>query len=158
MRATAVVVSVCLLLVGACADGDGDGSVPADTRDEQLVIKTSMSVAPTPGAEPIAEGAVLEGSTLDDDPFCAGGTIRDSHGSTDPDVWLIARTISCSDGTLRIDFTPEPAEGLTQKGTWEIVSGTDAFQGLAGSGDLETTYDPDDEAVALETYTGTVSR
>jgi hypothetical protein len=48
---------------------------------------------------------------------------------------------------------------LTQTGSWTIVSGTGAFEGLSGSGEMEIVYDPDpNELVARETYTGTVTR
>jgi hypothetical protein len=51
---------------------------------EPIVIRTSVTIAATPGAEPIATGEVLEGSTLGGSPFCVGGTILDFHGSPDP--------------------------------------------------------------------------
>lgn len=51
---------------------------------ERVVIRTSITIAATPGAEPIATGEVLEGSTLGGSPFCGGGTILDSHASADP--------------------------------------------------------------------------
>jgi hypothetical protein len=41
-------------------------------------------IAAAPGAEPIATGEVLDGSTLGGSPFCAGGTILDPHGSPIP--------------------------------------------------------------------------
>lgn len=73
-------------------------------------------------------------------------------------MWLIARTITCPEGTVRMDFVPEVALGLTQTGSWTIVSGTGAFEGLSGSGEMEIAYDPDPDAPARETYTGTVTR
>jgi hypothetical protein len=122
------------------------------------MIRTSVSIAPTPGAEPIATGEVLEGSTLGGSPFCVGGTIRDSHGSPNPDVWLIARTITCPDGEVRMEFKPEVPQGLNQTGSWKIVSGTDAFEGLSGKGKMEIKYDPNPDAPAREKYTGTITR
>jgi hypothetical protein len=119
--------------------------------------------ATAPGAEPIATGEVLKGSTLGGSPFCVGGTILDTHGSPDPEVALIARTITCPEGRVRMDITPEVSQGmpqdLTQKGSWTIVSGTGAFEGLRGSGEMEIVYDPDpNELAARETYTGTVTQ
>ena len=122
------------------------------------MIRTSLAVAAEPGSEPIATGSVLEGSTLAGSPFCVGGTILDSHGSSDPSVWLIARTITCPDGRVRMDLTPKATHGLTQGGSWKIVSGTGAFEGLSGSGRMKVAYDPDDDALARETYIGTVTR
>ena len=112
-----------VLLVGACGGGE-DG--------EQVEIRTSVVGAATPGAEPIATGEVLEGSTLGGSPFCVGGTILDSHGSTDPEVALIARTITCPDGKVRMDLRPKvsqemSSQDLTQTGSWKIVSGTGAY-------------------------------
>jgi hypothetical protein len=105
----------------------------------------------------IATGDVLEGSTLGGAPFCVGGTILDSHGSNDPEVLLIARTITCPEGSVQMDVTPEVPRGLTQTGSWAIVGGTGDFEGLRGSGNVEIAYDPDPEAPARETYTGTAT-
>jgi hypothetical protein len=154
-----------LLLVGGCGGGEDSASESnassdtgatsdADRRGEPVVIRTGITVAPTKHAEPIATGEVLEGSTVGGSPFCVGGEILDSH-MNDDDVekyCLIDRTITCPDGTVRVGFTPgEP-------GSWTIVSGTGAFEELRGSGEMETSYDPDDEALAGETLTGTVTR
>jgi hypothetical protein len=56
-----------------------------------------------------------------------------------------------------MEFAPEVAQGLTQTGSWAIVSGTGDFEGLSGSGEMEVAYDPDPEAPARETYTGKVT-
>jgi hypothetical protein len=160
-------------LVGACDGGEDresekSGASTAQRRSEAVSIRTSLAVAATEGAEPTATGEVLEGSTLGGSPFCVGGTIRDSHASSAA-VELygpIARTISCPNGTVKIGLSPTvngvtpgpPPEGPTQTGSWTLVSGTGAFEGLRGSGKLETTYDPDDDTLAQETLTGTVTR
>jgi len=157
MRRAVVLVLVGVLLVGACGGGE-DGASDTSVESEKVVIRTSVVVAATERAETIATGEVLEGSTLGGSPFCVGGTILDSHGSPDPEVWLIARTITCPEGSVRMDLTPEEAQGLTQTGSWTIVSGTGAFEGLRGSGKMEIAYDPDPDAPARETYTGTVTR
>ena len=154
MRRAVVLAVLGVLLVGACGGGE-DG--------EQVEIRTSVVGAATPGAEPIATGEVLEGSTLGGSPFCVGGTILDSHGSTDPEVALIARTITCPDGKVRMDLRPEvsqemSSQDLTQTGSWKIVSGTGAYEGLRGSGEMEIVYDPDPKQPARGTYTGTVTR
>jgi hypothetical protein len=164
MRRAVVLVLVSVLFLGACA---GDENDAADTNaasttaplGEPIVIQTRMVVAATPRSEPIATGEVVEGSTLGGSAFCAGGTILDSHGSPDPDVSLIARTITCPDGRVRMDLTPEVVpQGQTQTGSWTIVGGTGAFDGLRGSGGMEVVYDPDDDAPARETLTGRVTR
>lgn len=49
-------------------------------------------------------------------------------------------------------------QDLTQTGSWTIVSGTGAFEGLRGSGEMEIVYDPDPNEPARGTYTGTVTR
>jgi hypothetical protein len=125
---------------------------------EQVEISTSVSIAPTPGAEVIATAELLEGSTIGGSPFCVGGTILDAHGSTDPEVWLIARTITCWDGEVRMEPTPETPEGLNQRGSWKIVSGTGAFEELRGSGEMEIVYDPTLTSRLGGTYTGSVTR
>jgi hypothetical protein len=168
MRTAFLLVSVLALVVGACgaaSDGDagaaGTSAAPTTQPGEAMVIRTRMVIAATEGAEPIATGEVLEGSTLGGSPFCAGGTIRDSHASLDPAVaplGLIDRMITCSDGTVRIVFTPGQAQAQNQAGVWTIVSGSGAFEGLHGSGGMEVTYDPDDDSLGLETLTGTVTR
>ena len=158
-----VLVGVGVLLLGACggdADDAADTSAASTTgrRGEPIVIRERVVIAAAPGAEPIATGDVLAGSTIGGSPFCAGGTIRDSHGSTDPAVRLIVQTITCPDGTLRLRFTPDEPQGLTQTGSWTIVSGTGAFEGLRGSGEMEVVYDPDEDSPAHVTFTGTVTR
>ena len=117
-----------------------------------------MVIAAAPGAEPIATGEVVDGSTLGGSPFCGGGTIRDTHGSPDPAVRLIVETITCPDGTVTLAFTPDEPEGLMQTGSWMIVGGTGAFEGLRGSGEMEVVYDPDEDSPAHVTFTGTVTR
>jgi hypothetical protein len=141
--------------LGACGGGE-DSNQP---REEAVVIKTSVSIAATEGAEPIATGEILKGSTLGGTAFCAGGTILDSHASADPavaELGLIDRAITCPDGSVRMVFTPGE-QGLKQPGVWTIVSGTGPFEGLRGSGELEVTYDPTDDTAAHETYTGTAT-
>jgi hypothetical protein len=161
-----VLVSVLAFVAGACGGGEGtraDTSAASSTEPgEAIVIRTRMVIAATEGAEPIATGEVLEGSTLGGSPLCAGGTIHDSHASLDPAVaslGLIDRMITCSDGTVRIVFTPEVGgtQGETQTGSWTMVSGTGDFEGLRGSGGMETAYDPDD-SLGFETLTGTLTR
>jgi hypothetical protein len=167
MRGAVVLVLGGAFLLGACGDGES-GAADTNTASttysagEPIVIRTSVIGAVTPGAEPIATGEVLEGSTLGSSPFCVGGTILDTHGSPDPEVALIARTITCPEGRVRMDITPEVSQGmpqdLTQTGAWTIVSGTGAFEGLRGSGEMEIVYDPDPNEPARGTYTGTVTR
>jgi hypothetical protein len=151
------------VLVGACGQGEDGALHPSAASTttqggEPIVVRTTIDIASEPGAEVIATGEILQGSTLGGSPFCVGGTIVDSHASTDPDVMLIARTITCQEGSVRMDLTPEVPRGLIQTGSWAIVSGTGDFEGLSGNGDLEVAYDPDPEAPAVETYTGTATR
>ena len=72
---------------------------------------------------------------------------------------LSARTVTCPDGTVRVAFTPEMVPfGEPQPGTWTIVSGTGAFEGLRGSGEMENVPGPDPDAPTDETLTGAVTR
>ncbi len=61
-----------------------------------------------------------------------------------------------------MDMTPEVSQvmpqDLTQTASWTIASGTGAFEGLRGSGEMEIVYDTDPNAAARGTYTGTVVR
>jgi hypothetical protein len=165
MHGAVVLVSVLALVVGACGGGEGaadTSAAPTTEPGEAIVIRTRMAIAATEGSEPIATGEVLEGSTLGGSPLCAGGTIHDSHASLDPAVaplGMIDRMITCSDGTVRIVFTPEVGapQGETQTGSWTIVTGSGAFEGLRGTGEMEIAYDPD-TSLGLETLTGTVTR
>ena len=166
-----VLVGVGVLSLGACG---GDENNSADTsaasatarRGEPIVIHSTMIVAAEEGSEPIATGTVLEGSTLGGTPFCAGGTILESHASLDPKMkaYLIDRKITCPNGTVRIGFTPEvgagpvPQDQTPQKGVWTIVSGTGEFEGLSGSGESEAVYGPDPSSPVRGTFTGTVTR
>ncbi|HJU46622.1 MAG TPA: hypothetical protein VJ689_00710 [Gaiellaceae bacterium] len=158
VRVLAVIAAV-LLLLGAACGGDGDGA----TDSSAIVIRTKMIIAAQENTEPIATGDILQGSTLEGAPFCAGGTILDSHADRDPamEPYLIDRTISCPDGTVRVGVTPDvgaETEGRTQKGSWTIVDGTGAFDGLRGSGTMEVVYGSDEDAPVRETLTGTVTR
>ena len=78
-----------------------------------------MSIAPTSGAEVVATGEVLEGSTLGGSAFCVGGTILDTHADLDPDVepyGLLARNITCPDGNVKMGFTPGSGAGPDRDG------------------------------------------
>ena len=157
----AVLVLVSMSLVGACGGTDGDAvemgaTSPTEPGGTPIVIRTRMTVAAEEGAEPIATGEVLGGSTLGGSPFCAGGSILDTHASADPAMepyGLIDRTITCPDGTVRMGFSP----AATQTVSWTIVSGTGAFEGLHGTGEFQVEYDPNKDSLALETMTGTVT-
>ena len=162
MRRAVLLVLVGVLWLGACG-GDEDAadtsvtSTGAEGR-EAIVIRTRKDVALTEGAEPIATGEVIEGSTLGDSPFCVGGTVRDSHGSSDPTVWLIIETITCPDGTVKLRLEPDRSPGLTQTGSWRVESGGGSYEGLRGRGEMEAVYDPDPSEPAHGTLTGTVTR
>jgi hypothetical protein len=160
MRRAVVLVGV--LLVGACG-GDQDGAADtsaaptANSAGEPIVIRTRMIIAAEERSEPTATGKVLEGSTLGGSPFCVGGTILDSHGSTDPTVSLIDRTITCSDGTVSMELTPSQS-GQAQVDSWTIVSGTGTYEELGGNGEIEVVFPPDEGAPVHETFTGSVTR
>ena len=170
MRGAVVLVTVAVFLLGACGDEDdaADTSVASTTarRGEPIVIRATMIVAAEEGSEPIATGTILEGSTLGGTPFCAGGTILESHASLDPTMkaYLIDRKISCPDGTVRIGYTPEvgadsaPQGQTPQKGVWTIVSGSGEYEGLGGSGKSEAVYGPNPSSPVRSTFTGTVTR
>ena len=162
-----VVVLVVVLFLGGCGgDKDGANTGAAATtapRGEPIVIREELIIAAEERSEPIATGSILAGSTLGGKPFCVGGAILDSHASLDPtmDAYLIDRKITCSDGTVRIGFTPEVGaepQGQTQRGSWTIVSGTGAYEGLGGNGKSEAVYGPRPDSPVRETLIGTVTR
>jgi hypothetical protein len=147
------------LALGACgagvaptaSTGSGAGGLPVS-------IRTLVTIAAEPRSEPIATGHVMEGSTIGGAPFCAGGTIVDSHGSPDPAVRLIVETITCPEGTLTLAFTPDESIGTTQGGSWLIVGGSGAYDGLTGKGDMEAVYDADPDAPTHVTFSGIANR
>jgi hypothetical protein len=141
----------------------------AEPVGEPIVIRASLVIAATEGAEITATGKVLEGSTLAAVPFCIGGTIEERHA--DPDAMparMLDSTITCTDGTVTVGLTPEvaltpePPSDRPQVGTWTIVGGTGPYETLRGTGESEVTYDPDNEpgqqSPAQATLTGTVTR
>lgn len=147
---------------GATATSGGKTGLTADpgAATEHIVIKTRAVLdipegGPQPG-ESTGRGEVLAGSSLGDSPFCPGGMFRDQHGE-DPDIGLVDRTFDCPDGSLRIGFTPGSPEGRTQAGPWKVVSGTRAFEGLQGDGQMEIKYKPGTRGTeGRETFTGMV--
>ena len=167
MRTMVVLVLLGVLFLSACGGDEDDAAGTSavsttERRGEPIVIREELIIAATEHAEPIATGTILAGSTLGGSPFCAGGTILDSHASLDPKMepYLIDRKITCPDGTVRIGFTPEVGaepQSQTQKGAWTIVSGTGAFEGLGGSGRSEAVYGPNPNSPVRETLTGTVT-
>ena len=98
-----------VLFLGACGGDDEDAAIPSATSTGAaapprvaIVIRAKLKVAAQDGAEPIATGTILAGSTLGGAPFCAGGKILDSHANLDPEMaaYFIDRKISCADGDL----------------------------------------------------------
>jgi hypothetical protein len=159
---------VAVLILGACGGNEknaantsaGSSTAP---RSEPILIRDKLMVAAKEHSEPIATGTILVGSTLGGAPFCAGGTILDSHASLDPEMkpYLIDMRITCPDGTVRIGLTPKvgaATKGHTQMGMWTIVSGTGAFKGLDGTGKSEAVYSPNPSSPVHEVFTGTVTR
>jgi hypothetical protein len=148
------------LFVAGCDGHDGDEGGATTTSSDEIVIKTHAVIdipegGPQPG-NPTGEGEVLDGSVLGDAPFCSGGTFSDLH-SDDPEIGLVDRTFDCPDGSLRIGFTPGVPQGRTQAGPWKVVSGTGAFKGLQGHGEMEIEYEPGTRSTeGRETFTGTV--
>jgi hypothetical protein len=161
----ALILTVTALGLAACGDdddGDESGttaatnvettSTTAAESDEAILIKTRVD---------IPAGEVLGGSTIGDSPFCKGGTFRDVHGTEDPSVppyGLLDRTFRCPDGSLRIGFTPGTPKGQTQAGPWRAVSGTGAYKGLTGGGEMEAKFEPGSNSKGREKFTGTVAR
>jgi hypothetical protein len=79
---------------------------------------------------------------------------RDRDSKLDPGS--IDRTVRCSNGNLRIGFTPGEPHGRTQSGPWKVLSGTGTYKGLRGAGSMEVTFEPGSSSKGRETFTGTV--
>jgi hypothetical protein len=158
-----LVLALTFAAVGLAACGDGGATTTSDAgaRGEQIVIKTHAVIhipqgGPRPG-ESIGGGQVLAGSSIGNAPFCPGGTFSDMH-QDDPAIGLVDRTFTCPDGSLRIGFTPGVPQGRTQAGPWRVVSGTGAFDGLQGDGQMKMRYEPGTRATkGHETFAGTVT-
>ena len=67
------------------------------------------------------------------------------------------RTFRCPEGTLRIGFTTGTGKDRKQTGLWKIISGTRAFAGLQGSGQMEIEVQRDSNTKGRETFTGTLA-
>ena len=169
MRGAVVLVMVGVLRLGACGgdeDDAADTSVASTTarRGEPIVIRATLIVAAAERSEPIATGTILEGSTLGGSPFCAGGTILDSHASLDPKMkaYLIDRKITCPDGTVRIGYTPEVgavrSAGSDPRRALDDRQRHRRIRMLGGGGKSEAVYGPNPDSPVRETLTGTVTR
>jgi hypothetical protein len=138
---------VTLATLGLAACGGGDSGESSTAGGEEIVIKESANIQ---GIEDV--GDVLDGSSLGGSPFCSGGSFSGGHGNLP--FPQIDRTFKCPEGTLRIVFTPGEPQGKTVTGRWKILSGTGAYEGLEGSGRMETKFETDTRA--REAFTGTV--
>jgi hypothetical protein len=137
LAGTAIALAGC---GGSGDEGDEAGTTATPSESvaggeaEPILIKTRVNI-PT--------GKILDGSTIGDSPFCPGGTVKDKHGTSE--IGLVDRTITCQDGTLRMGFDPHEPVNDTQSGPWRIISGTGAYEGWKGSGQMEMKYDPNDK-------------
>ncbi len=149
----AVATALTMVAVTGCEGGDGEdpGKSASVGAAEAILIRTRVDL-------PTVD--ILDGSTVGGSPFCPGGTATDQHGT--PEIGLVDRTITCRDGTLRVGFDPGLPAGDTQRGPWRIISGTGAYEGWSGNGDMVMRYDPRDRrrhpTRGRERYTGAVTR
>ena len=156
-----IALTLVVIVGAACGGGDGEAdetagassvesdATPSEAVGEPILMLTRMKI-PT--------GKILDGSTIGDEPFCPGGTVKDKHGDPEEIGALVDRTITCSDGTLRVGFSPQEPVGDTQSGPWKIISGTGAYEEWQGSGQMTMTYEPGSDTYGNEEYTGTVTR
>ena len=169
LRWLALALTLAIVALAACGDDGGDENAATSGVDsdlsadpgggEEIVIKTQVEIgaAEELRGSNVGGGEVLDGSSIGDSPFCPDGTFRDAH-SEDPEIGFVDRAFQCPDGSLRIGFSPQaPTTPLAQSGPWHVVSGTGAFEGLDGNGQMEIKYEPHTEATeGRETFTGTV--
>ena len=151
---------VTTVVLAGCGANDESGETKQTTspptksaavgQTEPILIKTRMD---TPA------GKVAVGSHVGGSPFCPGGTIKDKHGTVD--IGLVDRMITCPRGKLRMGFDPQTPVGNEQRGPWRIISGTGAYDGWQGSGQMVVRYDPDDTSAhptrSRERFQGTVT-
>ncbi len=160
-RLAAVLTLAAIALTGCGGEGGGEPTAadraPASPSTSEAVGAPEPIVIRTHVVLPAV--TILKGSTVGNSSFCPGGTAEDQHGT--PDIGLVDRTITCRDGTLRMGFDPQQPTGDTQRGPWRIISGTDAYAGWAGRGEMVTRYDPRDNSQHptdwSERFTGTVT-
>lgn len=140
-------------------DTSAGATEPAADHSQSIRIETQVTLKVEDprynSKQGIVSGTVV-GGTLGNSDFCVDGTIRDRHGS-ETVGGLVDRTFECPDGTLRIAFTPGFPHGLTQKGSWHVVSGTDALAGMQGGGEMKITYESKDSNKGQEVFTGTLT-
>ena len=162
MKWTIVLLALAVAGVAGCGDASDDRATTTPTAEssptsvidgeEEIVIKTSVDLASV-----VDTGKVLDGSTLGDWGFCPGGTTSGGHGNTD-NGWL-DKTFECPNGTLTIAFDPRNEKKNSLSGPWEVLSGTDAYQGMEGFGEMKIKFSPDPQVLkGHETFTGTVSQ
>jgi hypothetical protein len=149
-RWLAVPVTVAAAGLGSCGDDGGGAKGAATTGSEKILIKVHADLQ-----DIVDKGEVLSGSSLGGAPFCQGGRFTGAHGSSA----MIDRTFRCHDGDLRIGFTPGKGSGRTVSGRWKVLSGTEAFKGMKGSGRMQTRFAPGSQpAEAREAFRGSVVR
>ena len=124
---------------------------PAVEGEEEIVIKSTVDLAST-----VDRGEVLDGSTLGGSPFCPSGTTSGGHGNTD-NGWL-DKTFECPDGTLTLAFDPRNQKKNSASGPWEVLSGTGAYEGVQGSGQMKIKFAADPQVLTgHESFIGTLS-
>jgi hypothetical protein len=157
-RARWLGVALTITAIGVVACGGDDRDAAGTTASpsepvtggegEPILIETRVTF------REIVTGEVLGGSTIGDSPFCSGGTFRDREGE---DIGSSDRIVRCSDGSLRIGLTTGTGAAGEQAGTWKITSGTGAYEGWQGSGQMEVKLKRGSDTKASETFTGTVA-
>lgn len=154
----ATLAAACLisLAVGGCGEKDQpNASAPGPTAVQSagsieinIVTKAHVEHGRLTGV------AIQPASSIGGAPFCTDGTAVNRPGN--PEIGHIARTITCSDGTILMGMELQQPGGKT--GTWRIVSGTGAYTGWTGSGTLQAGILDDAAHVAQEEFDGTVVR
>jgi hypothetical protein len=159
MKWLAVVLALAVTALAGCGDGGSATDPSVETSSTRLIDGTEHIVIKTFAdlQEMVDTGEILEGSTLGDSPFCPGGTFSGGHGNTD-NGWL-DKTIECSDGTLTLAFDPRNEKERSVSGPWEVLSGTGAYEGMEGSGEMMIKFPANPQVPeGRETFTGTVSQ
>jgi len=139
-----MLVIVMVLVVAACSSAEpAFGPVTIETEID-------FSTEPVVGTFEVTEGADILG--------CSNGTFEDTFDDVTEDI---SKLLTCSEpntSTFTIVFDPDgydtgPGE---LNGPWSILDGFDDFAGLQGEGDFWLLDNPEDPALAMETFTGDI--
>ncbi len=147
---TRLAVALLVVAMGVTSCGDGDNApdaAPSDPAAADLPVIIELRVK-------LPRGRVLPSSQIGNDQFCPGGVTFDDAGDGS-NLGQIVTNIACQDGGLQIAFSPTQ-QGLTQHGTWMVVTGTGTgdFAGFHGTGEVTAEFEDEKSGKGRVQFTG----